>query len=377
MIETPGFLWTILFFILALAPLIFIHEMGHYLVARWCGIKAEVFSIGFGKRLFGWTDARGTDWRVCLVPLGGYVRFAGDMSPVSEPNDSWLDLPEAERSVTFQSKPLWQRAAVVAAGPLTNLLLAVLIFAGFALAYGKSVTPPVVQEVVAGSPAQKAGLALGDRIVRINGSKIETFDALSAMVQDRPGMKLTLEFERGGAAETLEIVPAVRTEKDRFGNIFRYGQLGIGSSKVERVDVSVIEAPIVGVQETISTLDRMIGGLWQIITGRRSVDELGGPIKIAQVSGQVATMGWLAFLNFVALISINLGFINLLPIPMLDGGHLTFYALEAIRRKPTSPRVMEFAFRSGLALVFGLMVFTTLNDLAGLGVWSRISGFFG
>jgi regulator of sigma E protease len=377
MIETPGFLWTVLFFILALAPLIFIHEMGHYLVARWCGIKAEVFSIGFGKRLFGWTDARGTDWRVCLVPLGGYVRFAGDMSPVSEPNDNWLQLPEAERSVTFQSKPLWQRALVVAAGPITNLLLAVLIFAGFALAFGKSVTPPVVQDVVAGSPAEKAGLTVGDTIMRINGSDIATFDEVSAMVQDRPGMLLKIDFERSGAAKTVEIVPAVRKERDRFGNEFRYGQLGIGSSKVERVDVGLFEAPIVGVQETISTLDRMIGGLWQIITGRRSVDELGGPIKIAQVSGQVATMGWLAFLNFVALISINLGFINLLPIPMLDGGHLTFYALEAIRRKPTSPRVMEYAFRSGLALVFGLMVFTTLNDLGSLGVWSRISGFFG
>jgi regulator of sigma E protease len=288
-----------------------------------------------------------------------------------------LQLPEAERSVTFQSKPLWQRALVVAAGPITNLLLAVLIFAGFALAFGKSVTPPVVQDVVAGSPAEKAGLTVGDTIMRINGSEIATFDEVSAMVQDRPGMLLKIDFERSGAAKMVEIVPAVRKERDRFGNEFRYGQLGIGSSKVERVDVGLFEAPWVGVQETISTLDRMIGGLWQIITGRRSVDELGGPIKIAQVSGQVATMGWLAFLNFVALISINLGFINLLPIPMLDGGHLTFYALEAIRRKPTSPRVMEYAFRSGLALVFGLMVFTTLNDLGSLGVWSRISGYFG
>jgi regulator of sigma E protease len=377
MIETPGFFWSVAFFILALAPLVFIHEMGHYLVARWCGIKADVFSIGFGKRLFGWTDKRGTDWRVCLIPLGGYVRFAGDMSPASEPNQEWLNLPDAERAVTFQAKPLWQRALVVAAGPVTNFLFAILILGGFAYAYGTSVTPPVVQQIVEGSPAQKAGLALGDRIVGINGRSIETFDDVSAIVQDRPAMALRVDIQRQGNPQSLEIVSAVRLEKDRFGNEFRIGQLGIGSSKVERVDVGLLEAPIVGVRETIRIVDRMVGGLWQIITGRRSVDELGGPVKIAQISGQVATMGWLTFINFVALISINLGFINLLPIPMLDGGHLTFYALEAIRRKPASPRAMEYAFRSGLALVFGLMIFVTLNDLASLGVWSRISGLFG
>jgi regulator of sigma E protease len=377
MSQTPGLIWTIFAFVLALAPLVFVHEMGHYLVARWCGIKADVFSIGFGKTLFGWTDKRGTNWRVAAIPLGGYVRFAGDMSPVSEPNDAWLKLPEAERAVTFQSKALWKRAAVVLAGPLTNFLFAILIFAGFALAFGKVSSPAVINSVVVGSPADKAHLQIGDRITAIGGSTVDDFESLSAIVQDNPGSAFEIDYVRAGKLAAVSLVFETKIERDRFGNEYRIGQLGVGSGKIERIPVGIFEAPVLAVWQTEQTVLRMVGGLWQIISGRRSVQELGGPIKIAQISGQVATMGWLNFLQFLALISINLGFINLLPVPMLDGGHLSFYAIEAIRRKPADPKVMEYAFRSGMALVFGLMIFVTLNDLSRLGLWSRISGIFG
>jgi regulator of sigma E protease len=296
---------------------------------------------------------------------------------VSEPNDAWLKLPEAERAVTFQSKALWKRAAVVLAGPLTNFLFAILIFAGFALAFGKVSSPAVINSVVVGSPADKAHLQIGDRITAIGGSTVDDFESLSAIVQDNPGSAFEIDYVRAGKLAAVSLVFETKIERDRFGNEYRIGQLGVGSGKIERIPVGIFEAPVLAVWQTEQTVLRMVGGLWQIISGRRSVQELGGPIKIAQISGQVATMGWLNFLQFLALISINLGFINLLPVPMLDGGHLSFYAIEAIRRKPADPKVMEYAFRSGMALVFGLMIFVTLNDLSRLGLWSRISGIFG
>jgi regulator of sigma E protease len=377
MMETPGFFWTVLMFVLALSPLVFVHEMGHYLVGRWCGVKAETFSVGFGRSLINWTDARGTIWQIGWLPLGGYVRFAGDMSPVSEPNDAWRALPEAERNRTFQSKALWQRAAIVFAGPATNFLFAILILAGFALVNGRGETPPVAQIVESGSPAEKSGIQPGDRVVAINGRTISVFDEIPPFIEDRPGAKLEIDLMRNGQARRISVVAATRVEKDRFGNEYRFGRIGIGNKEPVVVPVTVLEAPAVAASQTVEIVDRMIGGLWQIITGRRPVAELGGPIKIAQISGQVATLGWASFVHLLALISINLGFINLLPVPILDGGHLTFYAIEAIRRKPVSPRAVEWAFRSGLAMMLGLMIFVTLNDLASLGLWGRISRIFG
>ncbi len=377
MIETPGVLWSVLFFILALAPLVFVHELGHYLVGRWFGVKAEVFSIGFGRKIFGWTDKRGTDWRVGWMPLGGYVRFAGDMGPSSAPDPAWEKLPAAEREGVFHAKPLWQRALIVFAGPATNFILAMIILAGFALVYGQSVTPPVIAQVQPNSPAQRAGMISGDRIISVNGREIDSFNQLSALVQDRPDSDLAIVISRGQKNIILPVRSATALERDRFGNEYKLGRIGIASGKPEQRDVSFFEAPVIAARETVSIVDRMISGLWQIISGRRPVKDLGGPIKIAQISGQAATLGLPSYLHFLALISINLGFINLLPIPMLDGGHLTFYAAEAIRRRPISPRVVELAFRSGLFLVLGLMIFVTLNDLGSLGVWDRITSLLG
>lgn len=365
-IHSPGLLLTIVGFALVLGPLVFIHELGHYLVGRWCGVKAESFSIGFGKELFGWTDRRGTRWKLSLLPLGGYVQFAGDMNPASQPSPEWLSLPAAERNRTFQAKPLWQRALIVLAGPVTNLLLAVLILAGFALAYGKAVIPPVIGMIEAGSVAEKAGLKLGDRVVSLRGAPIDSFLTIRMEVSQNPGEPLDLVVERGGRRLAIPAVAAAREVSDRFGNTQKIGYLGIGPARVERVRVGPVGAVVEAVDQTRGIIGMMVGGLGQIVTGKREVKELGGPIKIAKYSGEQLALGWQSYVWFVALISINLGFINLLPIPVLDGGHLVFYALEAIRRRPVGRRGHEWAFRTGLALVLGLMVLVTFNDVASL-----------
>jgi regulator of sigma E protease len=374
MIETPGFLWTVLFFLLAIGPLVFIHEMGHYLVARWCGVKSEVFSIGFGREIAGWTDRLGTRWKIGWMPLGGYVRFAGDMNPASQPDPAWLLLPADERAKTFQSKSLWQRTLIVLAGPLANFIAAFLILTGFALANGVSTTPPVVDRVEAGSAAQAAGFAVGDRIVTINGRSIEAFSDIYPLIQMRPGMPVTVTIERDGAKRVVALTPRLTEIKDEFGTVHRVGQIGIGPPPPVYAPVSLAEAPGVGLKKMAAILDWTITGLTQIVTGKRSATDLAGPVRMAQASGQMAALGWETFVGLVAIISINLGFINLLPVPMLDGGHLAFYAVEAVRRKPANPRAMEFAFRTGMVALLALMLFVTLNDLSSLGVWSRLTG---
>lgn len=377
MIETPGFLWTVLFFLLAIGPLVFVHEMGHYLVGRWCGVKAEIFSIGFGREITGWTDRRGTRWKIGWMPLGGYVRFAGDMSAASEPSEEWKNLPEAERSQTFQSKSLWQRALIVGAGPVTNFLLAILIFMGIFGVYGQTQTPNIIGSVVAGSPAQKAGFAPGDKILAVGDSEITEFGQISDIVALRPGVTMSFLIERNGEQRRIIAAPALKIVKDRFGNETRLGQIGLGSGKPVTVQVSLAELPGVAIGQTIRVVKSMVDGLVQIIMGRISVKELGGPIKIAQYSGQTATLGFVAFLGFVALISINLGFINLLPIPTLDGGHLFFYGIEAIMQRPVSLAVQEWAYRSGFFALMALMLFVTFNDLASFSFWNRLSGLIG
>jgi regulator of sigma E protease len=374
LIQTTGILWSILFFVLAMSPLVFIHEMGHYLVGRWCGVKADVFSIGFGKAVTRWTDKRGTQWQIGWLPLGGYVRFAGDMSPVSQASDEWLSLPPAERNKTFQSKAVWQRALIVLAGPAVNFLFAVIVLAGLFSLYGERRIAPVVGQVQASSAAAVAGFKTGDRIVAIEGQSIGRFEEIATLVQVRAGLPTRIDVVRGTAPLSITATPRRTEITDVTGTKVATGILGIGPSKVEFVKLSAAELPAASIRFTVNAVREMVQRLGQIIFGQRSVQELGGPVKIAQVSAVVAGFGLIDFIAFMAMISINLGFINLLPIPTLDGGHLMFYAAEAVRRKPLPMQAQEWAFRGGLAVLLAFMVFVTANDL---GLWARLGGLIG
>jgi regulator of sigma E protease len=375
--DHPGILFTVLAFLLVIGPLIFVHELGHYLAGRWCGVKADVFSIGFGREIAGYTDSRGTRWKLGWMPMGGYVKFAGDMNPASQPTPEWLALPPEERARTFQAKPVWQRFLIVFAGPLTNFLVAIGIFMAFFAAYGVPRTPSVLSAVMDGSPAAKAGLQPGDRVVAIAGRPVDTFDELADMIRFRPQERLQLDIERGSSRKSLFVVTAADVERDRFGNEFRKGTIGVMSGPQVIEPVSLLQLPVEATRQTIGIVRMMVDTLGQIITGRRSVKELGGPLKIAQVSGQQASLGLLNFVMLMALISINLGFINLLPIPMLDGGHLVFYLFEGIARRPVPERAMEWAFRSGLAVLLSFMIFVTLNDILSLGALKGLAGLIG
>ncbi|WP_029724519.1 M50 family metallopeptidase [Sphingomonas sp. UNC305MFCol5.2] len=377
MIESPGILLTVLAFALVIGPLVFLHELGHYLAGRWFGVKAEEFSIGFGREVIGITDKRGTRWKFGWLPLGGYVRFAGDMNPASQPSPEWLSLPAQERAKTFQAKPLWQRAIIVAAGPIANFVIAILILAAFAFAYGQNSTPSVVGSVQPRSAAAVAGLQPGDRITALGGRSVENFTDMVKYTQLRPNEPVRIEFTRGDQNLSADTVIGTREEVDRFGNRFKLGVLGIGNSDPVVKPVGLLEAPLVGIRQTIDIVQMTVDGLGQIITGRRSISELGGPLKIAQVSGERLVLGPIEFAFLIALISINLGFINLLPVPVLDGGHLLFYAVEAVRRRPVEPQVMEWAFRGGLIAILALMLLVTLNDLGAFGVWRNLAGLIG
>ena len=369
MADYPSLLTTLFAFLLVLGPLVVIHEFGHYLVGRLFGVKVEAFSVGFGKELAGFTDRRGTRWKISALPLGGYVQFAGDWNAISMPDAAASKLTAAERAVTFHAKPLWQRALIVLAGPLTNLAFAVLIFAAFAMVYGKLVAAPVVSQLIAGSPAAAAGLKPGDRIAALNGDEIDSFDQIREGVAPFPGRSVTLLVDRDGRTFTTELRIAERVQRDRFGNEARLGIIGIVASDVDVVEVSPLAAVRLGFEQSWGVMRMMVTGIGQIFSGERSIQELGGPIKIAKYSGEQFSLGWNQFIGFVALISINLAFINLLPIPALDGGHLAFYAAEAVRRKPLDLRSQEWAFRTGLAFVLALMLFVTINDLVTLPVF--------
>jgi regulator of sigma E protease len=371
--ASPGIFWTILSFLLVIGPLIFVHELGHYLVGRWFGVKADTFSIGFGGEIAGWTDKRGTRWKLSWLPLGGYVKFAGDMNPASQPSPEWLALPAEERAQSFQAKPVWQRFLIVAAGPFTNFVVAILIITGFILAMGEPRTPPIVSAVDPTSPAAAAGLASGDRIVAVDGQEISRFEDISRHTMLYPGKQVTIRYERDGAVRDVTARLMVDVRRDRFGNESRIGLLGVSGQPVFE-KVSPPEAVGGAFRLTAFVVTTTVESIGQIITGERSVKELGGPLKIAKYSGEQASLGLMAFLWFVAVISINLGFINLLPIPMLDGGHLLLYVIEGVRRKPLKPQAQEWAFRTGLAALLALMVFVTFNDLASFGLWSKLGG---
>jgi len=377
LIETPGILWTILSFALVIGPLVFVHEMGHYLAGRMFGVKADAFSIGFGREIAGFTDKRGTRWKFGWLPLGGYVKFAGDMNPASQPSADWLALPATERQRTFQAKTVWQRAIIVAAGPFVNFVVAILILAGFAMAYGDIRMPAVVGGTAPGSPAAQIGLQVGDRVTALGGRQIDTFDDMIRYVRIHAGETIRIDAVRGNQAFARDALIATDVQRDRFGNEYRVGRLGIIGGKPVVVPVAAWQAPGVAVRRTGQIVSMMVETLGQVITGRRSVKELGGPLSIAKVSGEQMALGLDAYVFLIALVSINLGFINLLPVPMLDGGHLFFYAIEAVRRRPVEPEVQEWAFRGGLAAILALMLLVTFNDLGNFGLWKNLAGLIG
>ena len=436
-----------------LTVLVFVHEFGHYWIARRCGVKVEVFSIGFGPELFGYTDTHGTRWKFSAIPLGGYVKMYGQGANLLE-GEAGKAMSEADKAVAFDYKNVWRRAAIVVAGPAANYIFAALIFAVMFAVHGKDFAAPVIGAVRAGSAAEAAGLQPGDRVISLNGSTITDFkqilafaqinldqevavgierngtrqvvqvtpqiaiekDALgndatvgvlgieapapviagvragsaaaaaglqpgdrivtlngvgitdfnqiSEFIQANLGQELTVGFERNGALETLRVTPQVIVEKDADGNEKRVGRLGIEAGpRSERIELGLIDAAKAGVVQTIEVSSAMLKGVWQMVSGIRPARELGGILRIGYYSGEIAEMGTWQWINFAALLSVNLGLVNLFPIPLLDGGHLVFYALEAVRGRPLTERIQEWGFRIGIAFVLSIMLFATWNDL--------------
>jgi regulator of sigma E protease len=354
-------------FLFILTIVVFVHEMGHFLVARWCGVGVKAFSIGFGPEIFGFNDKHGTRWRVAWIPLGGYVKFIDDENAASAGQKSLESLPEADRDKTFQGKSLGQRAAIVAAGPFANFIFAILIFTAVFSIFGERITAAKVDAINPDSAAERAGFQPGDVIKSIDGTTIANFSDMQRIVATSPDRELRFVVDRDGKPVDLTATPERKEITDRFGNTFKIGLLGIQRSAspddwtLKRHDPAT--AFVMGVKECYFVVSRSLGYLYDVIKGREDADQLGGPLRIAQVSGQVATAGFLALLNLAAIISVSIGLINLFPIPMLDGGHLLFYGIEAVRGKPLSETTQEIGFRIGLAFVLMLMIFATWNDL--------------
>lgn len=354
-------------FLAVITVIVFVHEMGHYLVARWNGVAIQTFSVGFGRELIGWDDKNGTRWRISAIPLGGYVRFVGDMNAASVPDQEALASVDPELAPKlFANKNVWQRIAVVVAGPVANVILTFLILYALLLGYGRYTIPPVVGEVIAGSVAEAAGLEPGDVIVSVDGYAVRGFEDFQRLVATSPARPVTIDLERGTASKTIVLVPEVVEVDDRFGNTQKIGRIGVSRS-VEQADVTLyrpgpVEAIGMTVEEIRFIIQRTAAFLGDFFVGRGDVEQLGGPVKVAKVSGEVATLGIVALINLMALLSLNIGIFNLLPVPMLDGGHLLYYLVEAVRGRPLSMKVQEIGFRFGFALVLALMVFTLFND---------------
>ena len=369
-------------FLFVLTIVVFFHELGHFYAARRCGVRVEVFSVGFGRAIASWHDKHGTEWKIGWLPLGGYVKFFGDENEASAPDAEKLkELPDDARGDTLFFKPLWQRAIVVAAGPVANFILAIIIFASLYTLLGQRITDPVIGTVVENSAAERAGMKTGDLITAIDGDEITTFSQVRRLVTVSAGVPLDFSVERGGVDLLLTATPDRVLEVDRFGNEYHVGRLGVSvnadENTIRHERYNPITALWMGVEESYFIIEQTFVVLGRIIMGRESAESLGGPIRIAQLSGQTATLGFVALINLTAVLSVSIGLINLFPIPMLDGGHLAFYAYEAVFGKPMSERAQEIGMRIGLSMVMMLFIFVTWNDLARLDVFGRVVSFFG
>lgn len=350
-------------FVFILTVIVFAHELGHYLVARRNGVRVEVFSIGFGPEIFGRTDRLGTRWKISLVPLGGYVKMFGESAFSGARDDTAQATTAEERKASFHTKRLSQRAAIVAAGPLANFVLATIILALLFATAGQPFTPPNVGAVQPGSAADEAGFQPGDVILNIGATRIERFEQVQRIVRMNPNVPLRITVKREGRELVLTATPKLSVLTDRFGGRYEVGLLGVSRKGIAYVRHGPVTAVLRAAEETYRVSVLTLQAVGQIIAGTRSSEELGGPIRIAQMSGQVAEGGLTSIFWFMAVLSINLGLVNLFPIPMLDGGHLLFYAVEAVRGKPLSEKLMEYGFRIGLGLVLTLLVFVTYQDL--------------
>jgi regulator of sigma E protease len=365
----PDLIRTVAAFVVVLGVLVFFHELGHYLAARWRGVYVETFSIGFGRTIASWYDHLGTEWRISWLPLGGYVKMHGQERPeeVSEEvRASW------KPGRTFHEKSVLSRAIIVAAGPAANFILAMVLFAGLFIAVGRPVTSPVIGEVLPNGAAAKAGLLANDRIVDIAGQPIRSFEDIQRIITAHPVESLDVTVQRDGTDKDVTVVTESREVNGR-----RIGLLGIRGGAVDYQPQSIPEALWGGVTQTWTVTTDTFGGLAQMIAGQRGTDELGGPLRIAQLSGQVAQLGVSNLISFIAVLSVNLGLINLFPIPVLDGGHLLFYLVEAVRGRPLPQRAQEYSFRAGIAVLGGLFIFATWNDLTHIGLFRWVAGLIG
>jgi regulator of sigma E protease len=361
--------WTgwIIPFLFGLSVVVFFHELGHFLVARWCGVRVLTFSVGFGPELIGFNDRHGTRWKLSAIPLGGYVKFFGDDNAASVPDEAAVaGMTEAERRYSFFHQPVGRRAAVVAAGPIANFILAIVIFAAIFAIYGRQTTTARVDAVQPDSAAAAAGLKPGDLVLAIDGRPVESFSDMQRIVSANAGRTLQFKIDRGGTPITLTATPALKEGKDGFGNNTCQAVLGVSRSMapgdIKTEQVNPVRAIGLGAKETWFIIDRTFSYIGGLFAGRECADQLGGPIRIAQISGQVATLGFMPVLHLAAMLSVSIGLLNLFPVPLLDGGHLLFYMIEAIRGRPLSARSQEIGFRIGFAIVVMLMIFTVFND---------------
>ncbi len=367
-----GNLWTVLTyavpFLFLLGLVVFIHELGHFLVGRWCGVRVLTFSIGFGRELFGFYDRHGTRWKLSALPLGGYVKFHGDMNVASAPDmEAVRQMSDAEKRESFPLKPVWQRALIVVAGPVANFLLAIALFAGLAVFAGRMVNDPYVGAVIPGSAGEAAGFQAGDKIIRIDDRDVATFEDIQRLVNPNAGVEVAVRILRAGAEQVIRVTPRLEERRERLG-VARMGLIGLRVSADpahrHREYYGPLRALGHGVGETYYIVARTVDYLGKLFTGREYADQLSGLPRVVQASGEVTKSGGITgLLALTALMSVSIGLLNLFPIPMLDGGHLVFYAYEAIRRKPASEAAMEMSFRFGFAIVIALMVLATWNDI--------------